>query len=219
MSKKDVKLEIVYLPVDSLEEYEGNARDHGEEDVAAIKRSIEKFGFDDPIGIWSDHNVIVEGHGRLMAAKALGMKEVPCIRLDHMTDAERKAYGLAHNKTAELSRWNFGKLEMELSNLGEFNMGDFGFGFSNGSSDFGVVTNPEEEYGSNDEGFRDYQEPLTKEELESYSDNAEDFLMKRRVIITYLPEQEEELKNLLGITEERMRVVYSLDELTGADEE
>lgn len=219
MSKKDVKLEIVYLPVDDLEEYEGNARDHGEEDVAAIKRSIEKFGFDDPIGIWSDHNVIVEGHGRLLAAKALGMKEVPCIRLDHMTDAERKAYGLAHNKTAELSRWNFGKLEMELSNLGEFNMGDFGFGFSNGSSDFGVVTNPEEEYGSNDEGFRDYQEPLTKEELESYSDNAEDFLMKRRVIITYLPEQEEELKNLLGITEERMRVVYSLDELTGADEE
>jgi len=219
MSKKDVKLEIVYLPVDSLEEYEGNARDHGEEDVAAIKRSIEKFGFDDPIGIWSDHNVIVEGHGRLMAAKALGMKEVPCIRLDHMTDAERKAYGLAHNKTAELSRWNFGKLEMELSGLGEFNMGDFGFGFSNGSSDFGVVTNPEEEYGSNDEGFRDYQDPLTKEELESYSDNAEDFLMKRRVIITYLPEQEEELKNLLGITEDRMRVVYSLEELTGADEE
>lgn len=220
MSKKDVKLEIVYLPVDSLEEYEGNARDHGEEDVAAIKRSIEKFGFDDPIGIWSDHNVIVEGHGRLLAAKALGMKEVPCIRLDHMTDAERKAYGLAHNKTAELSRWNFGKLEMELSGLGEFNMGDFGFGFSNGSSDFGMVqTDPETEYGSGDDGFRDYQEPLSKEDLEAYSDNAEDFLMKRRVIITYLPEQEEELKNLLGITDEKMRVVYSLEDLTGADEE
>ena len=217
MSKKDVKLEIVYLPVDALEEYEGNARDHGEEDVNAIKRSIEKFGFDDPIGIWSDHNVIVEGHGRLMAAKALGMKEVPCIRLDHMTDAERKAYGLAHNKTAELSRWNFGKLELELSNLGEFNMGDFGFGFSNGSSDFGVVSNPEEQYGG-DEGFKDYQEPLTKEELEAYSDNAEDFLLKRRVIITFLPEQEEELKQLLGITDEKMRVVYSLEDLTGGEE-
>lgn len=219
MSKKDVKLEIVYLPVEALEEYEGNAREHGDEDVAAIKRSIEKFGFDDPIGIWSDHNVIVEGHGRLMAAKALGMKEVPCIRLDHMTDAERKAYGLAHNKTAELSRWNFGKLEMELSGLGEFNMGDFGFGFSNGSSDFGNVTvNPEEEYGANDEGFKDYQEPLSKDELEAYSDNAEDFLLKRRVIITYLPEQEEELKNLLGIVDDKMRVVYSLDELTGAEQ-
>ena len=218
---KDFKLNIVYLPVDALEEYEGNARDHGDEDVAAIKRSIEKFGFSDPIGIWSDHNVIVEGHGRLLAAKALGMEEVPCIRLDHMTDAERKAYGLAHNKTAELSRWNFGKLEMELSNLGEFNMGDFGFGFSNGSSDFGMVQtepDPETEYGAGDEGFKDYQEPLSKEELEAYSDNAEDFLLKRRVIITYLPDQEEELKNLLGITDEKMRVVYSLEDLTGADE-
>lgn len=219
MAKKDFRLEIVYLPVESLEEYEGNARDHGEEDVAAIKRSIEKFGFDDPIGIWSDHNVIVEGHGRLMAAKALGLKEVPCIRLDHMTDAERKAYGLAHNKTAELSRWNFGKLEMELSGLGEFNMGDFGFGFSNGSSDFGVASEPETDYGAGDEGFRDYQEPLTKEELEAYSDNAEDFLLKRRVIITYSPEQEDEVRELLGITDEKMRVVYSLDDLIGADEE
>lgn len=215
-SKKDVKLEIVYLPVESLEEYEGNARDHGEEDVAAIKRSIEQFGFDDPIGIWSDHNVIVEGHGRLMAAKALGMKEVPCIRLDHMTDAERKAYGLAHNKTAELSRWNFGKLELELSNLGEFNMGDFGFGFSNGSSDFGVVSNPEDQYGG-DEGFKDYQEPLSKEEIDAYSDNAEDFLLKRRVIITYQPEQEEAIRNFLGIGDEALKVVYDLSELTGKE--
>lgn len=218
---KDFKLEIVYLPVDSLEEYDGNARDHGEEDVAAIARSIEKFGFDDPIGIWSDHNVIVEGHGRLMAAKSLGMKEVPCIRLDHMTDEERRAYGLAHNKTAELSRWNFGKLEMELSNLGNFNMGDFGFGFSNGSSSFSVSTpsNDSNDYGAGDDGFEEYQEPLSNEELDAYSDNAEDFLLKRRVIITYLPEQEEELKNLLGITDDKMRVVYSLDDLTGVDEE
>ena len=217
-SKKDVKLEIVYLPVESLEEYEGNARDHGEEDVAAIKRSIEQFGFDDPIGIWSDHNVIVEGHGRLMAAKALGMKEVPCIRLDHMTDAERKAYGLAHNKTAELSRWNFGKLELELSNLGEFNMGDFGFGFSNGSSDFGPVSNPEEQYGG-DEGFEEYQEPLSKDEIEAYSDNAENFLLKRRVIITYTPEQEEALRNLLGISDEALKVIYDIGEILPGKEE
>ena len=218
-SMKDFKLSIVYLPVDALEEYEGNARDHGEEDVAAIKHSMEQFGFDDPIGIWSDHNVIVEGHGRLLAAKALGYKEVPCIRLDHLTDAQRKAYGLAHNKTAELSRWNFKKLEMELSGLGEFNMGDFGFGFSNGSSSFTVSApeedQPETDYGAGDEGFKEYQEPLSKEELDSYSDSADDFLLKRRVIITFMPEQEEEIKNLLGITEERMRVVYSLEDLLG----
>lgn len=210
--KKNVKLEIVYLPVEALEEYEGNAREHGEEDVLAIQRSIEKFGFDDPIGIWSDHNVIVEGHGRLLAAKALGMKEVPCIRLDHMTDAERKAYGLAHNKTAELSRWDFGKLELELSNLGEFNMGDFGFGFSNGSSDFTPVTT-ETDYGAGDEGFEDYQEPLSKEELESYAENSDDFLLKRRVIITFLPDQENLVRELLGAKEETMKVVYDITDL------
>lgn len=215
---KDFTLKIEYLPVEALEEYDGNAREHGEEDVAAIKRSIERFGFDDPIGIWSDHNVIVEGHGRLMAAKALGMKKVPCIRLDHMTDEERRAYALAHNKTAELSRWNFGKLELELSNLGSFNMGDFGFGFSNGSSDFGMVSSAEAEYGSGDEGFKDYQEPLSKEDLEKYSDNAEDFLLKRRVIVTYLPDQEDDVKRLLGITDEKMRVVYDLDDLLGEEQ-
>ena len=219
---KEFNLKIEYLPVDALEEYEGNARDHSEEDVAAIKRSIEKFGFDDPIGIWSNHNVIVEGHGRLMAAKALGMTEVPCIRLDHMTDEERRAYGLAHNKTAELSKWNFGKLEMELSSLGSFNMGDFGFGFSNGSSDFGAVTvedvdSPENPYGAGDDGFKEYQEPLSKEELEAYSDNADDFLLKRRVIVTYLPEQEQNIRNMLGITDEKMRVVYDISELLGEE--
>lgn len=220
---KDFRLEIVYLPVDALEEYEGNARDHTDEDVGAIKRSIEKFGFDDPIGIWSDHNVIVEGHGRLLAAKALGMKEVPCIRLDHMTDEERRAYGLAHNKTAELSKWNFGKLEMELSSLGSFNMGDFGFSFGGNSTGFEPVSNSEEEpvggeYGYGDEGFKEYQEPLSKEELESYTDNADDFLVKRRVIITFMPEQEEEVKRLLGISTDTMKIVYDVNELLGLDE-
>lgn len=70
------KLKIEMLPVDALNEYEGNARQHGETDIAAIKASIEKFGFNDPIGIWGE-NIIVEGHGRLMAAKDLGMTEVP----------------------------------------------------------------------------------------------------------------------------------------------
>ena len=218
---KDFKLAIEYLPVDSLEEYEGNARDHSEEDVAAIKRSIEKFGFDDPIGIWSNHNVIVEGHGRLMAAKALGMKEVPCIRLDHMTDEERRAYGLAHNKTAELSRWNFGKLDMELSSLSSFNMGDFGFSFGSNNATFEPVNNETKEpvsndYGYGDDGFREYQEPLSKEELESYSENADDFLVKRRVIITFMPEQEEDMKRLLGISTETMKIVYDANELLGA---
>lgn len=79
-------LKIEYLPVDALEAYAKNTRKHADKDISQIAKSIEKFGFSDPIGIWSDHNVIVEGHGRLAATKRLGMETVPCIRLDHMTD-------------------------------------------------------------------------------------------------------------------------------------
>lgn len=110
-------LKIEYLPPGDLTPYENNARKHAPHDVDAIIASIEKFGFSDPIGIWSDKNIIVEGHGRQIAALQMGLSEVPCIRLDHLTDEQRRAYALAHNKTAELSEWDFGKLEEELSRL------------------------------------------------------------------------------------------------------
>lgn len=124
-----MKLNIEYLPVDALKPYEHNARRHAEEDIATIKNSIKQFQFSDPIGIWGPENLIVEGHGRLIAAKELGMNEVPVIRLDHMTDDQRKAYALAHNKTAELSGWDFMQLEEELAALEiqGFDMSEFGF--------------------------------------------------------------------------------------------
>ncbi len=103
MEKNDLKIE--YLPIESFTPYGKNARKHENEDVAAIKSSIEQFGFLDPIGIWGPKNIIVEGHGRLLAATELGLKSLPAIRLDLLTDEQRKAYALAHNKTAELSTW------------------------------------------------------------------------------------------------------------------
>ena len=139
----NVKLQIEYLPIEALEQYANNTRKHGAEDITQIQKSIQKFGFSDPIGIWSDHNVIVEGHGRLAAAKGLGMKEVPVIRLDHMTDEERRQYGIMHNKTAELSQWDFEMLEKELEYL---DMSDFDvdFGASIGSDDFDDPTEVKE---------------------------------------------------------------------------
>lgn len=100
------ELRIEYLPVSALKEYERNARKHEKEDVDAIVASIREFGFLDPIGIWSEQNIIVEGHGRLLAARELGMETVPCIRLDELTEEQRRAYALAHNRTAELSEWD-----------------------------------------------------------------------------------------------------------------
>ena len=108
---------IVMLPVGSLRPYEKNARRHGENDVAAIAESIKEFGFNDPIGIWGKDNIVVEGHGRLEAAKLLGMDKVPAIRLDHLTDEQRRAYAIAHNRTAELSELDELVLGGELQQL------------------------------------------------------------------------------------------------------
>lgn len=125
MGKEDLNLRIELIPIDSLEKYAKNTRKHGLSDVAQIAKSIQKYGFNDPIGIWSDHNVIVEGHGRLEAAKQLGMTEVPCIRLDHLSDEERREYGIMHNRTAELSEWDDAMLKLELEDL-DLDIGDLG---------------------------------------------------------------------------------------------
>ena len=121
------RLKIEYVPLDKLKPYERNARKHGDTDIDAIAASIKRFGFKDPIGVWGK-NVIVEGHGRLLAAKKLNLAEVPIIRLDDLTDEERRGYALAHNKTAELSSWDFDTLNTEIEELGEmFDVSEFGF--------------------------------------------------------------------------------------------
>jgi ParB-like chromosome segregation protein Spo0J len=125
----DLKLEIVYLPVDALTPYTKNARKHTQADIETIKQSILAFKFDDPIGIWGDNNIIVEGHGRLIAAKELGYTEVPCVRLDHLSDEQRRAYALAHNKTAEMSEWDFDILGEEMAELTAFDVDLSAFGF------------------------------------------------------------------------------------------
>lgn len=212
-------IRIEYLPTSALKEYDKNARKHDDYDIDKIVASIEEFGFNDPIGVWGNQNVIVEGHGRLMAAKKIGMDKVPCIHLDHLSDAQRKAYALAHNKTAELSRWDFGRLEEELEGLADdFDMGDFGFDvfpsedtYTEDSGDTGYDTSP---YGG-DDGYKEMQEPLSAEELRAYSDNGDDYLTKRRVIITYLPEQEDAVRQMLGIGDETVKVVYDMKELIG----
>lgn len=122
-----MELKIEYLPLEALTPYERNARKHEAADIATIKNSIKEFEMCDPIGIWGDKNIIVEGHGRLLALKELGHTQAPCIRLDHLTDEQRRAYALAHNKTAEMSAWDFEKLEEELAAAENIDMAQFGF--------------------------------------------------------------------------------------------
>lgn len=111
------QLQIVYLAPEELTPWERNARRHAPADIDQIKTSILRDGFNDPIGIWGERNIVVEGHGRLIAAKELMLDRVPCIRLDHMTDTQRRDYAIRHNRTAELSAWDFDKLEQEIAAL------------------------------------------------------------------------------------------------------
>ena len=111
------KLELVYLPPGDLKAYENNTRQHSPDDIEQIKKSILEDGFNDPIGVWGPENIIVEGHGRQIAALELMLEKVPCIRLDHLSDEQRRDYAIRHNRTAELSAWDFGKLEEEIAQL------------------------------------------------------------------------------------------------------
>ena len=120
-----MELKIEYVDIDSIKPYKNNAKQHPKEQIEQIKKSIEQFGMDDPIGIWKDE--IVEGHGRLIACKELGYTEVPIIRLDHLTDEERKAYTLAHNKLTMNSDFDLDILQEELDNFDTIDMSDFGF--------------------------------------------------------------------------------------------
>ena len=115
--KVKMRLEIVYLPPGDLTPYEKNTRKHSPDDIEQIKESIRQDGFSDPIGIWGEQNIIVEGHGRQIAALEMGLDEVPCIRLDHMTDEQRRDYAIRHNATGLLSEWDFSRLREEVAAL------------------------------------------------------------------------------------------------------
>lgn len=121
-----MKIQVEYIPIESVKPYARNAKKHDEEQIEQIKNSIQAFGFNDPIAIW--HGEIVEGHGRILAAKELGIEQVPVIHLDNLTDEQRKAYALAHNKLTMNTGFDFSTLESELDNLSDYyDMADFGF--------------------------------------------------------------------------------------------
>lgn len=121
-------MKIVLKKVSELKQYKKNAKLHPEWQVKQIADSINKFGFNDPIAI-DEKGVIIEGHGRFLACKMLGMEEVPTICLDHMTEQEKKAYILAHNKINMSTDFDIDILKSELEDITEINMDDFGFEF------------------------------------------------------------------------------------------
>ena len=119
-----MELKVEYVNIDTIKPYKRNAKTHPKEQVEQIKKSIQEFGNCDPIGVW--HGEIVEGHGRYLALKELGETTIPIIRLDSLTDEQRRAYGLVHNQLTMNSPWDLPALGLELADL-DFDMGEFGF--------------------------------------------------------------------------------------------
>ena len=120
-----MKLQVEYVDISTIKPYKGNAKEHPREQVEQIKKSMQEFGNIDPIGIW--HNEIVEGHGRYLALKELGETQVPVIRLDDLTDEQRRAYALVHNQLTMNSGFDLDTLKVELDNIGEIDLSGMGF--------------------------------------------------------------------------------------------
>lgn len=120
MSKEAVSV-LENLSVDVLDPDPRNAKEHTPLQIEQITMSIQDYGFNDPLGVMQLPNgryMVVEGHGRLEAAKSMGLETVPCLILPHMTEAERKAYAIAHNQIQTITGLDMQVVSDEFSRLG-----------------------------------------------------------------------------------------------------
>jgi ParB-like chromosome segregation protein Spo0J len=123
-----MKPKIEHVEIESLIPYARNSRTHSDAQTAQIAASIKEFGFTNPVLIDQEGGIIA-GHGRVMAARKLKLAEVPCIRLGHLTDTQKRAYVIADNKLALNAGWDNEMLQVEFADLTElgFNLDLTGF--------------------------------------------------------------------------------------------
>lgn len=120
---------IEYIEINKLIPYARNSRTHSDVQIMQIAGSIKEFGFTNPVLIDAD-NMIIAGHGRVMAAQKLSIRDIPCIRLGHLTEAQKKAYVIADNKIALNAGWDDQMLKNELRELESFDFDLEILGFS-----------------------------------------------------------------------------------------
>lgn len=122
-------MKITEKKLKDIKPYENNPRKN-DNAVTAIKNSIKEFGFKVPIVIDKD-GIIITGHTRYKAAVELGLKTVPCITADDLTEDQANAYRLADNKTGEMAKWDYFKLSEEIEKISGINLDDYGFDIAN----------------------------------------------------------------------------------------
>lgn len=190
-------MNVIEKSIGDIKPYEKNPRKN-DDAVKYVANSIREFGFKVPIVVDKD-GVIVAGHTRYKAAKELGYETVPVIVADDLTEEQVKAFRIADNKTGDQAQWDMdllGEEIAELLNVEGLDMTDFGFG------DFELTMLTE-----------DFEpEPYDEEIVNQYSENGNNFLEKRRIIIAYDEEDEDKIKEMLGLDEIK-KVVYELKEL------
>jgi ParB-like chromosome segregation protein Spo0J len=239
-----MQLKIEYLSKNDLKPYVNNAKIHTDGQVEQIRKSIEEFDFNDPIAVWGE-NEIVEGHGRLLAAMEMdNLDTVPVIRLDHLTDKQRKAYALAHNKLTMNTDFDLEILSKEVADIEDtIDLTDLGFNEAelleleiddSMPSDFGSNSSPvqpeithETQYPPQDGGVNDFvgqkedHQEITREEINQYAAKAaESSLVTRRIIIIYKDDREEKfLKEMLGVKDEQLGVIYKAEELMNGNKD
>lgn len=134
MAVRKAEVKVEQVPLASLKAYDGNAKRHDNANVEAIAKSIEEFGFRNPIIAWHNEDgvpEIVAGHGRALAAQKLGIQDVPVVFVDDLSDAQRRMLTLADNQTTMMTGWDMDALTYELDALsGDFEATDFGFDVS-----------------------------------------------------------------------------------------
>lgn len=218
-------MELVTKKLADLVPYENNPRKN-DKAVDAVVESIKQCGYVAPI-IVDEENVILAGHTRYKALVKLGRKEAEVVVRAGLSDEQKRKYRILDNKTNEFAEWDFSKLEEELAGL---DFGDFNFEFDmpvwtpigqNNPNTPPEVHHIEPQFSPNGvtEGVADGNDPYLPEgyddaDIQQYTDNQENYVVKRRVIITYLPEQEKELAAKFHLAE-LDKVVYDIDELFG----
>lgn len=190
-------MEINEVKIEEIKAYKNNAKKHDAEQIKLIANSIKQFGFRQPVVLDKNMEIII-GHGRLEAAKTLGMKTVPCVMADDLSDEQIKALRIADNKLSEKGSWDNDVLAEELKEISEsINMLDLGFG----EFELEILTGDFEPTPYNDE-----------EELKEYAEREKDFLAKERVIITFDREQKDRMAKILGIPE-LTKVAYDIKDI------
>lgn len=189
-------MKIEKIKISEIQPYENNAKKHPQEQIEQIKKSIKEFGMCDPIAI-DENNVIIEGHGRYIALNQLGYKEVDCIRIDNLTEEQKRAYILVHNKLTMNTGFDMEKLEKEIEDIKSIDMSYFDFDIYPEEIELPEVETEDQEeiyrmtLNFSEEQFQEVQEAIeiieaTRKELHSFGNKNKSSNLLNEVIYEWV---------------------------------